>query len=445
MLSCRTFLRTGTESVLAPTGIGQSACANAEAALRAHRIAWLEAHAAPLRSLDPDDSDFADLEPFAKAVGNARIVMLGEQSHGAGATFLAKTRLIRFLHERMDFDVLAFESPLYEVHKVWQLLLAGKDVGKTVKGGIYTAWSQSAQARPLFDYIGERLRSGRPLELAGFDFRGPFADAVHALVADLLAFLGTHGVEAPAIIDWPRFRSTIEKLRDTEAGDPWRPGPEENRFVEEALQRLSESFATATDRDAMFWRQVLRTLKARTNDRFQKGGTDYWGDTVESISRRDCQMASNLIWLAHEAYPARKIIVWAATFHTMRNPQEIMAPRDLVPAEFVSMGHWAWQALGPDIFSVAFTSYQGDHSFFYEETTHAIEPPPAGSLEGLWAGTSQQNAFLDLRPAADGADWLRAPLESRIVSEDDPARADWTRIVDAIVFIRTMTRSTPVT
>src|SRR5205823_1726823 len=73
------------------------------------RVAWLKSHATIIRSIDPADSDFSDLEPIRRAIGDARVVMLGEQSHGDGATFHAKTRLIRFLHEKCGFDVMAFE------------------------------------------------------------------------------------------------------------------------------------------------------------------------------------------------------------------------------------------------------------------------------------------------------------------------------------------------
>src|SRR5262245_57214996 len=46
------------------------------------RVAWLKKHVVPLRSIKPDDEDFSDLEPIRKAIGDARIVQLGEQSHG---------------------------------------------------------------------------------------------------------------------------------------------------------------------------------------------------------------------------------------------------------------------------------------------------------------------------------------------------------------------------
>src|SRR6476646_1280732 len=81
---------------------------------REARVAWLKEHAVGLRSIDPADEDFADLEPLRKVIGDARIVQLGEQSHGDGATFHAKARLIKFLHQKMGFDVLAFESGLYD-------------------------------------------------------------------------------------------------------------------------------------------------------------------------------------------------------------------------------------------------------------------------------------------------------------------------------------------
>lgn len=84
-----------------------SACAT-----RSHRVAdtppaeVLAQRAVAVRSIDPGDEDFADLQPIARALRNARIVLLGEATHGDGGTFLAKSRLIKFLHQELGFDVL---------------------------------------------------------------------------------------------------------------------------------------------------------------------------------------------------------------------------------------------------------------------------------------------------------------------------------------------------
>src|SRR5688500_14617591 len=67
--------------------------------------AWIATHAVAVRSIHPDDEDFSDLLPLISAIGPARVVQLGEPSHGAGAAFAAKVRLIKFLHQRMGFDV----------------------------------------------------------------------------------------------------------------------------------------------------------------------------------------------------------------------------------------------------------------------------------------------------------------------------------------------------
>ena len=76
------------------------------------KVEWLRVNVDPIRSVDPSDTDFSDLAPLKSAIGDSRIVMLGEQTHGDGTTFLAKTRLIQFLHQEMGFDVIAFRSLL---------------------------------------------------------------------------------------------------------------------------------------------------------------------------------------------------------------------------------------------------------------------------------------------------------------------------------------------
>lgn len=52
-----------------------------------------------VRSINPTDTDLRDLEFLKAEIGPARVMMLGEPSHGEGIVFEAKIRLLRFLRE----------------------------------------------------------------------------------------------------------------------------------------------------------------------------------------------------------------------------------------------------------------------------------------------------------------------------------------------------------
>ena len=125
------------------------------------KVEWLRRTLVPVRTIDPQDIGFADLQPLKKSLVNARVVMLGEQTHGDGATIYAKQRLIRFLHQEMGFDVLAWESGFGECEDANDALASSMPLMEAVRGRIYGTWSGGGLLEPLFSYIRSSARATR--------------------------------------------------------------------------------------------------------------------------------------------------------------------------------------------------------------------------------------------------------------------------------------------
>jgi len=70
---------------------------------------WIRRHAVPLRTVEPG-GDFSDLEPIRQIVGDARIVALGEATHGTREFVQFNHRLTEFLVSNMGFSVFAVET-----------------------------------------------------------------------------------------------------------------------------------------------------------------------------------------------------------------------------------------------------------------------------------------------------------------------------------------------
>src|SRR5262245_44123546 len=72
-------------------------------------VDWLRTHAIPLQT--PEASrGFADMQALKKVVGNARIVALGEATHGTREFFQLKHRMLEFLASEMGFTISSIEA-----------------------------------------------------------------------------------------------------------------------------------------------------------------------------------------------------------------------------------------------------------------------------------------------------------------------------------------------
>ncbi|HEX9692331.1 MAG TPA: erythromycin esterase family protein [Gemmatimonadales bacterium] len=406
------------------------------------RTAWLRAHAASIRSVEPEDDDFSDLEFLRRDLRGVRVVLLGEENHGAGSTFKAKTRLIKFLHQEMGFNVLAFESGIFSMREAWRALQSATELREAFANGAFSVWARSAQLQPLIDYLAQQARTDRPLELVGVDhqFSGTAAPSFPQAVR---ALLREYAIESPLAQEASVPSQVLTGILDGRFARDRDHLPSESE-QEATMQSLRAAAAQVERRvpgpDGALWGQILRSAAATV--RLYLGGLLSEGGSFEG---RDRQMAENLIWLANEHYRGEKLIVWAANVHVMRNPG-VVSPdlmRGLsgnVECCDFTMGHGISEVLEREAFAVGFTSYRGRTHManLPDEIEQEIvsDQRSAFEFEELMDAAGHELAFVNLRDLPERDTWLSGEFWARPLDLRMSDSAPWSQVFDALFFIR---------
>jgi erythromycin esterase len=408
----------------------------ADSAAVARTIERLKLLGINMRSSTVDD-DFADLVSLNRTLQPAQLILLGEQSHGEGSVFTIKVRLIKFLHEKMGFDILAFESSFFACAKAQEQISAGESAKDVAPTCIYPLWSQAAELWPLFEYIEATRKTDRPLILAGFDSRMvPFVGSP-SLTRELDQYLHSKNSSAVRDSSWSSTIATIDSLLKREreysmTQAHWDSLDRGLAIIERDLQSNS-----STDMESRFWLKVLANVSA-TSEILRIPLTDW----KRSNSVRDRQLADNLLWLLNVRYPGKKIIAWTASYHAARRLPEIhfsgMAPYDSV----LTMGDTLYSALGSRLYSVAFTGYSGGYSDWTGQP-ESVDSAATGSLEDMMNQTGFAKAFFDLRGQPKYTDLAKSEFFARPLGYNWRP-AIWPHHFDAIVFERNITPSTRV-
>lgn len=379
-------------------------------------LAWLADHVTPLRHVEPAPggvADDADLVLFADIVGGARIVALGESTHGTREFFLVKHRLLEHLVREEGFTVFAIEANQLAVERINQYVHGGTGTAQEAMRVMFRVWN-TEEMLALVEWMRAHNAASpdNTVRFTGFDMqdhRTPF-DTLRAfliraepsLVTQLDELLGEYRSQP----SWatPQLPDTIRSRWHRQAEALF------HLIGDRRTVWLARATSTADTSEAEWAVQAANLLRQAAMLNGSLSSPD-----------RDSLLAANLDWTLRTQAPGARAIVWAHDVHVSRG-----GDRQLSFNEGAQMGAFLSRMYGNDYRTFSLLTYEGAYSATRSFSDHrmieaeAFRAPP-NSLEGALhaLGTPSQGVGLvvDLRPArvSDGGEWLRRPRPIRHV------------------------------
>jgi erythromycin esterase len=412
---------------------------------------WAKTAAHPLNSITPG-ARFDDLRPLRTILRAARVVGLGEATHGSREFFQVKHRLLEYLVRELGFTHFAMEIDQGAAEKINAYVVAGTgDAAALLREQGMWQW-QTAEVDALIRWMrayNASVPPARRVQFVGFDFQ--ISDRAYTA---FIAFLRRVAPDRLAAAE-STLATTVRRP------DPARPAYFEY-YAQPAGRKLQivagvtellgfmtlheRHFVSATSQaDYDVALQGLRRL-GQFVDTHSRSSYEY--DVAESgVASRDRYMAENVMAMLENAGPGARIALWSANGHVRRDPYR--------------MGYYLGRAYGTGYYAFGLEFDRGG----FRALDVAAKPPvlknfnvlPAyqGSLGWLLTRTGKGSAFIDFRGAPSTglvAEWLHLPRLTRGIGNGYSAESlsDYTGqpmtpgvSVDGLIFVERVSAAEP--
>lgn len=433
----------------------------------------VSAHLVPLGSTNPR-APFPHPGGLDAVLGDARVVGLGEATHGTRDIFRLKHRLIRYLVLEHDLRVVALESNFPETLAIDEYVVHGRGDPNDALDSIYF-WTWNVEA--ILDLV-EWLRTfneGRPLD-DRIRFYGIDAQYTTGAVDRIRAYFDS--VDATLSADLHDDLETVDDCgtnpdRDEHIAERVAASKRVAEAIREELDECREAYVERTGKrawhlarrhttvieQAAAYRQArVDRIRAVESDPGDGSDTDVPPEVIERLLRnRDRLMADNVDWLL--GLEDAPIAVWGHDAHVNRS-KHVVRDRDI---ETTPMGGHLADRHGSDYVAVGFSVGSGSFQAIsetedgsdYELRAYTVEEPRPGTIDAVLDELEVSPALLDVRAASDDeriADWFASPRETfsagATYDPDSPDRyfTEYAldNAFDAICFVTGTTRARPI-
>ncbi|HYW41947.1 MAG TPA: erythromycin esterase family protein [Bryobacteraceae bacterium] len=395
-------------------------------------VAELKQRSVALATVEPG-TPAADLAAFGAAAGEARIVALGEATHGTHEFFRMKHRLLEYLVKEKGFTVFALEANWPESLAVDRYIKEGEGSARDALAGMH-AWMW--QTGEMLDLI-EWMRSFNS------------APGQHAVLSFTSFDMQTAGGAAEMALDY------LKQYASDDAG-PAAAAYNEAQDLEARRTAVFDAHAkSAADRAA----EVLKIFDSKRAELAKASGPERWRDARQAAAivvqactlripgkgpaYRDEAMAGNVAWLSGQAYPSEKIVLWAHNSHVSCSA----GADNLKP-----MGAWLRDRYGKQMYVAGFAFRGGQlramgtrDGNFTPVDVHTAPASPEGSGDAVLSAAGLPLFFLDMARLAPGAlsRWLAEPHLFHDVGSswalDDPdvnlRPSTLSKLYDGLIFV----------
>ena len=310
------------------------------------------------------------LEAVGSIVNDKQIVVLGEQDHGDGSVIAFKTELVKYLHEKHDFDVLIFESDFFS------FIVNGGNA--SALDNVLKVWRACKQFNELDNYYKKTLESETPLLALGID-NTHFTDFRKIKLVDFFESSSSSIIKQQS--DFEQYLQVIRKfersgifvkLSDTDV---------------QKLKRLLDLLSKRTNFEARFAKQELSNLIS-----VHENAKGIWSNNLSNDIREN-QMFENFLWLKENVIADKKCIIWTTNSHGHKDFKSVS---HLKPFERdnTNFGTLINAEFSDQAYHIGFSSLMGSYGRFYDQNKSI--KTSKNSLEHLFYNVSNSpTTFLD--------------------------------------------------
>ena len=298
-----------------------------------------------IKTFEPEEKNNEDLMIFDKFIGDARIVGLGESTHGSSEIYKMKDRITRYLINNKKFNVFSLEANMPESYLMNNYIIENQGDPKEILKGMYFWIWKTQETLNLIEWMKiNNQNNNSKAYFDGFDLQYQFGALKHIKEIYIKNNLNIE-----------EYKNLVSILKNNNRGQRSYK-KKQQKIINELLKKIKEKVVNIQDNETK--KRFLQNIRI-IEQNIQVGSSE----------KRDEFMAENIKWI-YENYNNPKIIASAHNFHISKWSK-------------VMMGNHLDKEFGENYVNFGFAFYEGTYigSLVKKPQTYNAQTAYEGTLE----------------------------------------------------------------